>query len=89
MCRGRAFGSEARRLDLDPGAEFHDVEHLAEWRVLVEVDAKWPPHMIGDKGAYPLAGDHQMVGAQRRHCFPNDSAADARCGYHFLLGRQP
>jgi hypothetical protein len=41
------------RACLDPGAEFHDVEHLAKWRVLVEVDAKWPPHMIGDKGAHP------------------------------------
>src|SRR4029077_16794648 len=58
VCRGSTLGRQSRCFDLVPGAECHGVEHLAEWRVLVEVDAKWPPHVIGDKGAHSLAGDH-------------------------------
>src|SRR6185437_3968224 len=45
---GGPFGGKAGGLDLDPGAQFHDVENLAQGRMLVEIDPERPPHIVGD-----------------------------------------
>src|SRR5262249_59121072 len=37
--RGRPRRRKARGFDLDPGAQLHDVQHRAQGRQLVEVDA--------------------------------------------------
>src|SRR5690242_14583585 len=57
------LGGQADRLDLDPGAQFHHIEHVAERRALVEFDAERPANIVGDKSADALAGHHQPVGA--------------------------
>ena len=89
-CGGRrALGGKPGGLDLDAGAQLHDLEHLAQRRQLVEVDAERPARVLGDECADALAGDHQPLGAQRRHRLAHHRAADAGGGDHFLLGRQP
>ena len=88
LCRRSTLGGKSGGFDLDPGAQLHDVEYLAQGRTLVEVDAKGPSHMTGYKSAYPLPRDHQPVGAQRRNRFSNNGTTDAGRGDHFLLGRQ-
>ena len=87
--RRGALGGKPGGLDLDAGAQFHDVEHLAQRRTLVEIDPERPPHVIGDKGADALAGHHQPVGLERGNRLAHHGAADAGGGDHFLLGRQP
>src|SRR5437016_12148003 len=36
--RGSALGGKPGGFDLNPGAQFHHVEHFAQWRSLVEID---------------------------------------------------
>ena len=55
---------------------------------LVEIDPERPAHVVGDESADALPGDHQPVGAQGGHRLPDDGAANAGGGDHFLLGRQ-
>ena len=45
--RRSTLGGKSGRFDLDPGAQLHDVEYLAQGRTLVEVDAEGSPHMTG------------------------------------------
>src|SRR5262245_28826656 len=79
--RGRAFSGEPGSLDLDARAQFHDVEHLAQRRSLVEVDAKRPTYMICNECSNPLPGYHQTIGAQGRNRFADHGAADTGRGY--------
>src|SRR6185503_3387682 len=51
-------GSKHRRVDLNPCAQLHDVEYLAQGRTLVEVYAQGPSHMTSYKSARPLPRDH-------------------------------
>ena len=87
--RRSAFGGKPGRLHFDAGAQFHDVEHLAQRRVFVEIHPERPPHLFRDEGADALAGDHQAVSFQGGHRFAHHSAAHARGGDHFLFRGQP
>lgn len=86
--RRSTLGGKSGRFDLNPGAQLHDVEYLAQGRTLVEIDAEGSPHMTGYKSAYPLPRDHQSVSAQRCNRFSNNGTTDAGRGDHFLFGRQ-
>src|SRR5262245_8864398 len=59
--RGSALGGKPGGLDLDTSPQLHHVEHLTQRRSFVEVDTKWPSHMIGNKSPYTLASHHQTV----------------------------
>ena len=87
--RRGALGGKAGGLDFDAGAQLHDIEHLAQRRMLVEIDPERPAHLLGDEGADALAGHHQPVGAQGRDRLADHGAANPGRGDHFLLGRQP
>ena len=85
----RALGREAGGLDLDAGAQLHDLEHLAQRAQLVGIDAERPARIRRDEGADALARDHQPLGAQRRDRFAHHGAAHAGRRDQLLLGRQP
>ena len=53
--RRSTLGGKSGRLDLDAGAQLHDVEYLAQGRMLVEIDAERPPHMTRRQRRRPLA----------------------------------
>lgn len=86
--RRGAFGGKSGRLDLGAGAQFHDVEDVAQRRLFIEVDAKRAANLLGDESADALPADHQPVSAQGGDRLADDGAADAGGGDHFLLGRQ-
>src|SRR5258708_2510497 len=87
--RRGALRGEAGGLDLDAGAQLHDLDHLAQRTQLAALDAERPARRRRDESAYALAGDDKSLGAQRRDRLAHDGAADAGGGDHFLLGRQP
>ena len=89
VSRCRALGRKARGLDLDAGAQFHHLEHFAQRPHFLRLDAERAVGAVGDEGADALARHDQAFGAQRRDRLAHDGAADAECGDHFLLGRQP
>ena len=84
--RAGAFGGQPRRRDLDAGAQFHDVEDVAQRGALVEIHPVGPTYLVGDEGPDPLAGDHQAIGPQGGHRLAYDGAADPGGGDHFLFG---
>jgi hypothetical protein len=49
LCRRSTLGGKAGGFDLDPGSQLHDVEHLAQGRTFVEVDAKRASHVTSNK----------------------------------------
>ena len=51
--RRAALGGETGSLGLDPGAQLHDVEHLAQRRQPVEVDAERPARVGGTNAPTP------------------------------------
>jgi hypothetical protein len=53
LCRRSTLGGKAGGFDLDPGSQLHDVEHLAQGRTFVEVDAKRASHVTSSKSAAP------------------------------------
>ena len=88
LCRAAARGKH-RRLDLDAGPQFHDLEHLGDRGQPIEREAERTPVGIGrDKRAGALARYHKAVGAQGGDRLAHDRATDAHRGDHFLLGRQ-
>ena len=87
--RRGAIGGEPRGFDLHAGAQFHDVEHLAQRGAFVEFDPERTPHILRDEGADALARDDEPLGAQMCNRLANHGAADAGGRDHFLLGRQP
>src|SRR5262249_4670541 len=53
--RRAAIGGQAGGLDLDAGAQFHHLQHGAQRRQRVDLDAQRPARVFRDKGADALA----------------------------------
>src|SRR5262245_58979379 len=83
-----AFRGETRCLYLHTSAQFHDIEHFTERRLLIEIDPEWAADLVRDKSAHTLPGHDQPVRPQCRNRFADNGAANTGCGNHLLFGRQ-
>ena len=61
--RGGALSGQARGLDLDAGAQLHDLKHFAYRRQTTDIDAERPAGIFRHKGSDTLSGYHQPLGA--------------------------
>src|SRR5262245_24304243 len=84
--RRGALGGEACGLDLNAGAQLHDLEHFAYRRQTIDIDAERPAGILRHKGPDSLSGYHQPFSAQRGHRLAYDRSADAGRRNQLLLG---
>ena len=83
-----AFRGKTRRFYLYTGAQFHDIKHFTERRLLVEIDPERAANLARRQMRPPLPCYDQPIRPQCRNRFADDGAADPGRGDHFLFGRQ-
>jgi hypothetical protein len=83
-----ALGGEPGGLDLDAGAQLHHVEHRAQRRQAIELDAQRRTGIFRHECPDALAGDDETIRTQRRDRLAHHGAAHAGRRDQLLLGGQ-